>query len=97
MDLRDTDFFATFVMDELNEGIIKEIKSACHEFTMNGDFVNFKNLYQGILTENSLYSPGIQLADYAAGVLNGSCVEKLFNQAIINLQQISIKNLSDRI
>ena len=53
---------------------------------MNGDFVNFKNLYQGILTENSLYSPGIQLADYAAGVLNGSCVEKLFNQAIINLQ-----------
>ena len=38
---------------------------------MKGDFVNYKNLYQGVLTENSLYSPGIQLADYAAGVMNG--------------------------
>ena len=71
MDLSCTDCFATFVMDELNVETIKEIKSACHEFTMNGDFVKYKNLYQGVLTENSLYSPGIQLADYAAGVLNG--------------------------
>lgn len=71
MDLRYTDFFATFVMDELNLETIQEIKSACHEFTMKGDFVNYKNLYQGVLTENSLYSPGIQLADYAAGVMNG--------------------------
>lgn len=71
MDLRNTDHFATFIMDELNVETIKEIKSACHEFTMNGDFVNYKNLYQGVLTENSLYSPGIQLADYAAGVMNG--------------------------
>lgn len=71
MDLSCTDCFATFVMDELNVETIREIKSACHEFTMNGDFVKYKNLYQGVLTENSLYSPGIQLADYAAGVLNG--------------------------
>lgn len=71
MDLSCTDSFATFVMDELNVETIKEIKSACYEFTMNGDFVKYKNLYQGVLTENSLYSPGIQLADYAAGVLNG--------------------------
>lgn len=71
MDLSSTDSFATFVMDELNVETIREIKSACHEFTMNGDFVKYKNLYQGVLTENSLYSPGIQLADYAAGVLNG--------------------------
>ena len=71
MDLSCTDSFATFVMDELNVETIKEIKSACYEFTMHGDFVKYKNLYQGVLTENSLYSPGIQLADYAAGVLNG--------------------------
>lgn len=71
MDLDSTVSFATFIMDELNEETIKEIKSACHEFTMNGDFVKYKNLYQGVLTENSLYSPGIQLADYAAGVMNG--------------------------
>ena len=71
MDLDGTNSFATFVMDELNEQTIQEIKSACHEFTMNGDFVKYKNLYQGVLTENSLYSPGIQLADYAAGVMNG--------------------------
>ena len=56
-------------MDELNEEVIKQIKSACHEFTLQGDFVDYKNLYQGVLTENSLYSPGIQLADYAAGVM----------------------------
>lgn len=71
MDLNNTDDFATFVMDELNIETIKEIKSACHEFTIHGDFVKYKNLYQGVLTENSLYSPGIQLADYTAGVMNG--------------------------
>lgn len=71
MDLGFSDCFATFVMDELNVETIKEIKSACHEFTINGDFVKYQNLYQGVLTENSLYCPGIQLADYAAGILNG--------------------------
>ena len=71
MDMRSKDGFAVFVMDELNEDVIKQIKSACHEFTLQGDFVDYKNLYQGVLTENSLYSPGIQLADYAAGVMNG--------------------------
>lgn len=70
MDIGAADF-ATFVMDELNEGTLKQIKAACHEFTVHGDFVDYKNLYQGVLTENSLYSPGIQLADYAAGVMNG--------------------------
>lgn len=65
------DDFATFIMDELNDDVIKQIKAACHFFTVNGDFVKYKNLYQGVLTENSLYSPGIQLADYAAGVMNG--------------------------
>ena len=65
------DDFATFIMDELNEETLKQIKTACHAFTVNGDFVNYKNIYQGVLTENSLYSPGIQLADYAAGVMNG--------------------------
>lgn len=71
MDMRTENGFATFVMDELNEGTIKQIKAACREFTVQGDFVDYKNLYQGVLTENSLYSPGIQLADYAAGVMNG--------------------------
>lgn len=70
MDMGASDF-ATFVMDELNEGTLKQIKAACHAFTVHGDFVEYKNLYQGVLTENSLYSPGIQLADYAAGVMNG--------------------------
>lgn len=65
------DEFATFIMDELNEETIKQIKAACHEFTVQGDFVKYKNLYQGVLIENSLYSPGIQLADYAVGVMNG--------------------------
>ena len=33
--------------------------------------VKYKSLYQGVLIENSLYSPGIQLADYVAGIMNG--------------------------
>ncbi len=70
MDMGENDF-ATFVMDELNADTIRQIKAACHNFTMQGDFVQYKNLYQGVLIENSLYSPGIQLADYAVGVVNG--------------------------
>lgn len=70
MDMKSEDF-ATFVMDELNKGTIKQIKAACHEFTVKGDFVKYKNIYHGVLTECSLYSPGIQLADYAAGIMNG--------------------------
>lgn len=71
MDMRSENGFAVFVMDELNKGTISQIKEACHDFTVHGDFVEYKNLYQGVLTENSLYSPGIQLSDYAAGVMNG--------------------------
>ena len=71
MDMSSENGFATFVMDELNADTIKQIKAACHAFTMQGDFVRYKHLYQGVLIENSLYSPGIQLADYAAGVMNG--------------------------
>ncbi len=41
---------------------------------------SYKNLYQGVLTENSLYSPGIQLADYAAGVMNGYLRGKTVSQ-----------------
>lgn len=71
MNLDNTDGFATFIMDELNVDTIRQIKSACHDFTVKGDFVKYKNLYQGVLIENSLFSPGIQLADYAAGIMNG--------------------------
>lgn len=71
MDMRKINGFAVFVMDELNIETISQIKDACHDFTVHGDFVEYKNLYQGVLVENSLYSPGIQLADYAAGVING--------------------------
>ena len=71
MDLRSENGFAVFVMDELNAETIRQTKAACHAFTMQGDFVQYKHLYQGVLIENSLYSPGIQLADYAAGVMNG--------------------------
>lgn len=39
MDMRPVNGFATFVMDELNTGTIKQIKAACHAFTICGDFV----------------------------------------------------------
>lgn len=76
MDMK-VDDFATFIMDELNADTIKQIKAVCYEVTLKGDFVKYKNLYQGILIENSLYSPGIQLADYAAGIMYGFLREKI--------------------
>lgn len=79
MDMRSESGFATFVMDELNADTINQIKSTCHMLTLRGDFVQYKHLYQGVLTENSLYSPGIQLADYAAGVMNGYLRRKILS------------------
>ena len=79
MDMRHDEGFATFIMDEMNFETIRQIKAACHDFTMKGDFVKYKNIYQGVLTENSLYSPGIQLADYAAGIMNGYLRGKIVN------------------
>ena len=72
MDLRAQNGFAVFVMDELNAETTKQIKSVCHEFTVNGDFIrNYGNVYHSVLTECSNQSVGIQLADYAAGAMYG--------------------------
>ena len=72
MDLRPRNEFAVFIMDELNTETIKQIKAVCHEFTVNGDFIrNYGNVYHSILTESSNQSAGIQLADYAVGVMYG--------------------------
>ena len=38
---------------------------------VEGDFVKYKNVYHGVLTECSSQSVGIQLADYAVGIMNG--------------------------
>ena len=70
MELDKSDF-VVFVMDELNKETVKQIKEVCHEMTVKGDFLKYDNLYHGVLIENSIYSPGVQLADYAAGVVNG--------------------------
>ena len=63
--------FATIIMDELNLDKIKKLKAACHEIAVTGDFIKYKNIYAGVLTESSSQSPGVQLADFAAGVMNG--------------------------
>lgn len=78
MSLKSTDF-AMFIMDELNQETVKQIKNACYDMTMSGDFLQYKNLYHGVLVENSIYSPGIQLADYAAGVFFGFLRGKTVN------------------
>lgn len=65
------DGFATIIMDELNPDKIKMLKAACHEIAVTGDLIKYKNIYSGVLTESSSQSPGIQLADFAAGVMNG--------------------------
>lgn len=72
MDLRSQNGFAIFIMDELNDETIKQIKAVCHEFTVNGDFIrNYGNVYHSILTESSNQSAGIQLADYVVGAMYG--------------------------
>jgi len=72
--------FAVFIMDELNKDTVAQIKSVCHEMTIKGDFLDYANLYHGVLTENSIYSPGVQLADYAVGALNGFIRGKLLDR-----------------
>lgn len=63
--------FATIIMDELNPDKIKKLKAACHEIAVTGDLIKYKNIYSGVLTESSSQSPGVQLADFAAGIMNG--------------------------
>lgn len=70
MDMNHDDF-AVVIMDELDPSKVKMIKEVCHRMTIENDFVKYKNLYHGILTECSSHSAGVQLADYTAGILNG--------------------------
>ena len=70
MDAR-PDGFATVIMDELNQDKVKQLKDACHRMMVEGDFVKYENVYHGVLTECSSQSAGIQLADYAVGIMNG--------------------------
>lgn len=65
------DSFATVIMNELNQDKVKHLKDACHRMMVEGDFVKYKNVYHGVLTECSSQSVGIQLADYAVGIVNG--------------------------
>lgn len=69
MDTR-PDGFATMIMDELNQDKVKQLKDACHRMMVDGDFVKYENVYHGVLTECSSQSTGIQLADYAVGIMN---------------------------
>lgn len=57
-------------MDELNQDKVKQLKDACHRMMVEGDFVKYENVYHGVLTECSSQSTGIQLADYAVGIMN---------------------------
>lgn len=63
--------FATIIMDELDQEKVKRLKAACHEIAVTGDLIKYKNIYSGVLTESSSQSAGIQLADFAAGIMNG--------------------------
>ena len=69
MDTR-PDGFATVIMDELNQDKVKQLQDACHRMMVEGDFVKYENVYHGVLTECSSQSAGIQLADYAVGIMN---------------------------
>ena len=63
--------FATIIMDELNPDKIKKLKTAYHNIAVKGDFIKYKNIYSGVLTECSSQSASIHLADFAAGIMNG--------------------------
>ena len=75
-EMQEQNGFATFIMDESSKEFEKYIKEKCCEFSKNGTFVKkCSNLYQGILTESSSLSVGVQLADYVAGITNG-CLKR---------------------
>ena len=72
MDMQQHGCFATLIMDELNSEKLKIIKETCHKMTVEGDFIKkYNSIYHGVLTECSSQSYGIQLADFAAGIMNG--------------------------
>lgn len=79
MDAQPNDF-ALIIMDELNPDKVKKLKTACHEIAVKGDFIKYKNIYSGVLAESSAQSAGIQLADFAAGVMNGYLRGALLNR-----------------
>lgn len=70
MDAQPNDF-SLIIMDELNPDKVKELKAACHQIAVSGDFVKYGNIYAGVLTESSSQSAGVQLADITSGVMNG--------------------------
>ena len=76
LEMQEQNGFATFIMDESNQKFEKYIKEKCCKFSKNGTYVKkCSNLYQGILTESSSLSVGVQLADYVAGITNG-CLKR---------------------
>lgn len=79
MDAR-PDGFATLIMDELNQDVVRQIKAVSHDLVVTGDLINYQNIYSGVLVESSSQSAGIQLADYSAGVLNGYLRGALLNR-----------------
>ena len=82
MDAQSPEGFAMLIMDELNEEKLKHIKSACHELTVRGDFISkYSSVYHGVLTECSAQSFGIQLADFAAGAMNGYMRRALYDKS----------------
>lgn len=81
MDAQSPEGFAMLIMDELNEEKLKHIKAACHELTVRGDFISkYSSVYHGVLTECSAQSFGIQLADFAAGAMNGYLRRALYDK-----------------
>lgn len=63
--------FAIVVADDLNDKS-KALKEAVYQLTLTGDFVEYKNIKQGIYIDYSNQCCGLQIADLCAGVFTAT-------------------------
>lgn len=63
--------FYILIIDDMDKNTISYLREKCGDLLYYGDrFLNYGNINQSLLVENSKQSAGIQLADYSAGIFN---------------------------
>lgn len=71
MNVEDKNDFFIVIIDDMDSNTLKKLREKCSNLFLYGDrFIEYKNVNQSLLVENSKQSAGIQLADYSAGIFN---------------------------
>lgn len=99
------DFFIV-IIDDMDKNTLNKLREKCNNLSLYGDnFLDYNNVNQSLLVENSKQSAGIQLADYSAGIFNSVAKKHILsfngfefaNELYINYIAPNIRNLNDKI